>query len=320
MRRSLFGLLILITLAGTSACQGAAGPPAPTVAPTATPPISAYATRTPSPPPPAAQAPRRTATPPPPPTPTPFLHTIVKDDTLLGVALRYGVSLEALLAANPGIDPGFLTIGMTVTIPLSDTLPVIPSPTPLAIQVQAPACYSLGDGGAGCFLLVQNEQEAAVESLAVQLDLLDAGGQALASQALTAPLNLLPGGRSMPMWAAFDLPLSQVAQAEARLVSALPVESAAGRYLALQASASPQISPDGRSARLEGALSLAEGEPAAAQVWLLAFAADRDGRIVAMRRWESADLAPGQVLPFTIQLYSLGAPIAAVDWLAEARP
>ncbi len=35
-------------------------------------------------------------------TPTPFLHVLTKDDTLLGLALRYGVSVQEILDANPG--------------------------------------------------------------------------------------------------------------------------------------------------------------------------------------------------------------------------
>ncbi len=38
------------------------------------------------------------------PSPTPFAHVVKKDDTLLGIAIRYGISLEDLLAANPGIE------------------------------------------------------------------------------------------------------------------------------------------------------------------------------------------------------------------------
>src|SRR3990170_691942 len=42
-----------------------------------------------------------TSTPPPPPSPTPVTYKVAKGDTMLGIALRYGILLEDLLAANP---------------------------------------------------------------------------------------------------------------------------------------------------------------------------------------------------------------------------
>lgn len=58
-------------------------------------------------------------TPPPPPTPTcsGFLYTIKAGDTFYLLAQRFGVSLDAVLAANPGVDPNNLQIGQVVCIP-----------------------------------------------------------------------------------------------------------------------------------------------------------------------------------------------------------
>src|SRR4030065_422038 len=52
------------------------------------------------------------------PTPTPFLHTIGNDDTMLGIAYQYGISLEDLQAANPGVDQPFLSVGKQLVTPL----------------------------------------------------------------------------------------------------------------------------------------------------------------------------------------------------------
>ena len=49
------------------------------------------------------------------PTATPVIYTVVANDTLTGIAFRYSLSLEDLIAANPGLDPNFLTIGLTLT-------------------------------------------------------------------------------------------------------------------------------------------------------------------------------------------------------------
>lgn len=44
-------------------------------------------------------------------------HTVVRGDTLFGIARQYGVSLDALRAANPRIDPRRMQIGTVLVIP-----------------------------------------------------------------------------------------------------------------------------------------------------------------------------------------------------------
>lgn len=86
------------------------GSGASTVAPTGgsllpTPPIP---TRTPTP----TLGPSPTA------TPTPRLvHTIVSGDNIWDLSRRYGVTPEAILAANKGLDPQKLAIGQKINIP-----------------------------------------------------------------------------------------------------------------------------------------------------------------------------------------------------------
>jgi LysM repeat protein len=51
--------------------------------------------------------------------PTEGIYTIQSGDTLSAVAKRFGVSLNALLAANPTVDPKRLQIGQKIVIPQS---------------------------------------------------------------------------------------------------------------------------------------------------------------------------------------------------------
>jgi LysM repeat protein len=59
------------------------------------------------------------------PTATPFLHTITNDDTMLGIAYQYGITLEELQTANPGIDPHFLSVGKQLVIPIEGEIPAL---------------------------------------------------------------------------------------------------------------------------------------------------------------------------------------------------
>ena len=73
------------------------------------------------------------------PTPTPIIYEVVENDTLTGIALKHSISLEDLIAANPGIDPNFLTIGLTLTIPLKGIVSsTLPTSTPIPLSIQQP--------------------------------------------------------------------------------------------------------------------------------------------------------------------------------------
>ena len=45
------------------------------------------------------------------------MYTIVAGDTLYALARRYGTTVDAIIAANPGINPNNLRIGMQICIP-----------------------------------------------------------------------------------------------------------------------------------------------------------------------------------------------------------
>ena len=64
----------------------------------------------------------------PPPCPNGFYYTIRSGDTLYNIGQRYNVSVEALLRANPGIDPNNLQIGQVICIPKA--MPPVPPPCP----------------------------------------------------------------------------------------------------------------------------------------------------------------------------------------------
>ncbi|GFN24247.1 LysM peptidoglycan-binding domain-containing protein [Thermanaeromonas sp. C210] len=61
-----------------------------------------------------------------PPCPEGNLYTIRPGDTLFAIAQRFGISVDDLIEANPGIDPNNLQVGQIICIPLAVPPPVCP--------------------------------------------------------------------------------------------------------------------------------------------------------------------------------------------------
>lgn len=65
-------------------------------------------------------------------------YTIMAGDTFYAISRRYNISLDALLAANPNVDPDRLAIGQVICVPAGG-----PSPDP------SPRCPTLRSGSRG---------------------------------------------------------------------------------------------------------------------------------------------------------------------------
>ncbi len=285
------------------------------------------ASRTPLP------SPLPTGSPPPPPTatstvtPTPFLHVLTNDDTLFGLALKYGVSLEAIKTANPELNPNYLTVGKSVVIPIQATSATsaptaAPSPTPVPVRVAAPQCYPTADGGLWCFMLAANDQPVALENLSAWISLTGPDGQELGGQTAILPLNRLPPGAALPLAAFFPPPAEAEAVPSAELANSLVVPAGDTRYLTatLQID-NVDIHPDGLQADVQGNVLLPAGTRPASVVWVAVVGYDASGHVVGVRKWESTEpLQPAGRLPFAVTVYSLGPLIARVDAVVEARP
>ena len=70
-------------------------------------------------------------TPAPPPTPETAAteYVVVKGDTLSKIAKKFGVTLKAIEAANPGVEPTKLKVGQKLSIPAPAASPTAPAPT-----------------------------------------------------------------------------------------------------------------------------------------------------------------------------------------------
>ena len=255
------------------------------------------------------------------PTPTTFIYTIVLGDTLSAIAQRYGLKLEVLLAANPGIQPAALSVGSTLIIPSSNIIPPEPTPTPAPLQVQQAHCWSETDGGLWCFALVSNEYAQTLENLSAQFTLHDASGQELASQSVFALLDTLPPGKSMPLAVHFPPQIQIDVAVRIQVLTSIRLLPGDTRYLpVIPENTLVNVDAGGRTAQVTGRLVLT-GAGTANTLWVLATAYDAAGTVVGVRRWESPSPLTGDTpVLFDFFVYSVGPAIDRVEFLAEARP
>ncbi len=257
------------------------------------------------------------------PTATPFLYTVVDKDTLIGIAVKFNVSLEDLLAANPEVDPRALSIDTVLVIPTGEGEVVsLPTPTPVPVSFSEPACYLNAAGGLWCLVVASNNAPNALENLSANIYLYSEAGEVLDNQVATAPLNVLASGERLALAAYFSPPLPAWHFAQAQLLTALPVPDADDRYLPVTVNnLEVDILQDGVTAEISGDVNLPGGERSANTVWVAAVAYTESDQVVGFRRWEATDeLAPESSQDFAFEVYSLDAPIAQVEVYAEARP
>jgi LysM repeat protein len=239
------------------------------------------------------------------------------------IALRFGVSMDDLQAANPEISPNAMSVGQVLNIPSKPDNPSgEPTPTPAAFTVQQIECYPTAEKGMWCFVLVHNDFSDFMENVSAQVTLVDANNTTLASQTAYLPLNILPPQESLPLAVFFSPEVPLDAKPQVQALTAIRLLPDDERYLpATINNTLVQINADGRSARVTGQVLLPSPEKAAAQVWVAGTAYDDAGRVIGLRRWEStAGLSPGGNLPFEFMVYSVGGKIAHIEFAVEARP
>ena len=256
-------------------------------------------------------------------TPTPIYYTIVEGDTLSSIAYRHQVSLLDLVSANPDIDPNFLTIGISITIPMTGSVSTaLLEPTPIPLDVDSPICYPYQSGALFCLVQVTNRHSFDVENITVDISILSKDGQYKNTLEAKSLVNVLKSGQSTALSAYYPGPIPDEFLASASLTSVLPLPPEDERYLDVDLpSPIVEISEDGRSALISGNINSRPENPSIQRLWLVAIAYDKDHQPVGIRKWiAETQLPAGGEIPFQIVVYSLGTEIAEVGISYEATP
>ncbi len=262
-------------------------------------------------------APQPTATPAP--TATPLIHVLTLGETISSVALRYGLDMGTVLAANPGLNPRSLTVGTEIIVPVGDSVPQIGKVSePLELDLGSPECISTFEEGLWCFVEVENALEQASTMVLVSFSLTEPGNNQNRQMNVPLLLHKIEPGQTIPVVAYFAPPILEGANASAELISALPLAES-NRVFLPAAIVNDKVDLTGRTALVSGEVEISgeTGDPATMRVAAMAY--DASGRLVGARRMESeVTLESGDAVDFSIQLYSFGNPIANVIIYAEA--
>jgi LysM repeat protein len=237
------------------------------------------------------------------PSATPVTHTVARNETLISIAVDYGVSLEALQTANPGVSPRFLGVGTVLVIPAGDGTPIAPvgAPTPLPVVFGVPACHALSSGAMYCFVEARNANAVALEAISARITLAGADGLPLADALAHPALDAVPAGDAVTLAAYFGNAPGDVAAVGVAAVSAYPLTDFASRYLSLEVSG-PRAAQSGAEWAVTAQLRN-DGPTRAATIRVALTLFDEAGAIIGYRQ----QTLPGGLAPGEAQTVSIAA-------------
>ena len=163
-------------------------------------------------------------------------------------SVDYGVSLEALQAANPDVQAQFLSIGTVLVIPPPEGGLAIAAthlaPPPLApVTLGQPACYAQASGSLVCLVEARNPGDLPVENVSARLTLAGDDGLPFASAVGFTALDLIPPGGTLPLAVLFQAIPSHA-------IAAIGVELVTGNLAAPTELGQADPAPTGRAVLL----------------------------------------------------------------------
>ncbi|MDY7076282.1 MAG: FxLYD domain-containing protein [Chloroflexota bacterium] len=326
MMKAVLGFFLATVLVILVACGGGVVTPQPTVeiSPTSTSPPALTPTFLPTATVLIPPAPTATPTA----TPTPVIHIVQEGDVLGSIAYQYGVSVQAIQAANGIENPQFLQIGQELIIPTGEeegevaTGLLLPTPTPLPFGVQGIALYETPVGSLLCLGEVVNTTDSTLTNVKVHVMLFGAAGELLIEANAFAAADLIPPGERSPFSLLFTAPPSDWASSHVTIMSGEAVGALAASYVPISV-----IERDGRPSdsqfQVSGVVQNAAAEQAAGSVNVIVTTYDVQGLVTGFRQ-ETVELegtlAPAATAQFSVQLNFHGDVPADFDVIALGRP
>jgi len=326
LKKETIVVVVWVSLLGLTGCRGVITPEPETASPLPTP------TDTPL-------APSAAGTPPSQPTlvvatptltPTPIVHIVEAGETLGGIAATYGVSAEALQAANGIENPLLLQVGQELIIPTGEEVvsaePVLllPTPTPLPFGWGGIGFYETPVGSLWCLGEIVNTSSYTLASMQVQVTLFDAAGTPLITGDAFAAADILPPAARAPFGILFLSPPANFASHDLTILRGELASGFPQTYVPLDVE-EVEGAPSGPQFEVSGTVRNSDAERAATGASVVVTTYDGDGRVTGFRQQTidvGAELAPGAAVPFHLLLTTYGgAPVDfAVIAFGRAQP
>ncbi|MBL7063016.1 MAG: LysM peptidoglycan-binding domain-containing protein [Anaerolineae bacterium] len=241
-------------------------------------------------------------------TPTPVTHVIQEGETLLSIAYEYGVSLQALQAANDIENPLLLQIGQELVIPIGEETTettlglLLPTPTPLPFSAQAVAFYETPVGGLECLGEITNTTALTLTNVLVRVTLHDDTGAALMAGDALAAVDLIPPGSRSPFRILFTAPPTTWASPQVTIIRGEAAGALAAAYVPITVT-EVESQPSGSQFQVSGIVRNDSAEQAAGHVSVIVTTYDAQGLVTGFRQGTvetEGPLAPGATAPFTL--------------------
>ena len=290
-------LVIVLALA---ACGQVVNVETPTVAPTDV--VTPAIVLSTIPPRPTVTRAMPTAPPPntPTPSPTPAVHVVQPGETLIAIALQYGVTVGALQSTNGISDPSTLQVSQELIIPTGEEskgeslVLLLPSPTPVAFAIEGLTCYEEPLGSLWCVGEVVNSTESSIENVQLQVTLHDSAGQELLSGEVFAALDLILSGQRAPFGVRFTS-LPDDYRFRATPIRAEASSEPASRFATLEVT-QVEAGPAGSLFEVSGSIAN-PGQRPVTSVTVVVTTYDAEGKLTGFRQSRLPDtvLAGGSV-------------------------
>jgi hypothetical protein len=218
------------------------------------------------------------------------------------IALRFGVDLAALQAANDGLDANHLSLGQPIIIPAQPgaaptTVPALPPMLPLT----PPTCYETPAGSLLCLGSVDNTLDYPLEQAVVRVEVSGSDGKPLDSTVIEIEQAMIPPGQFAPYRALFDVDSRNVATVSAELVRANIAHDTGKRFTPVRVESDEGTTVNGRY--VVTAVLYNPGPDNAQSIRVVVTLRDDTNQIVGYRVAQAgSDLAPGQRLPIRVEI------------------
>ena len=250
------------------------------------------------------------ATPEPTFTPTPVIYAIKEGDTLIPIARQFGVTVQEIVEANGIADPRRLRIGQEIIIPVrvDESGPtVVPTPTPVALQIQGLAFHRTPVESLWCLGEVLNISGQPAEEVQVQVSLHDEQGQLLEWGTAFTEVDIVPDGGRAPFAIQFAGAPASFAQYQTRVLGGVPSTHLGPRYPDLDVIEEHGEWLDENNYRVRGQVANI-GQFDAEQVSVIITLYDSEAHVVGARTVDipAEVFLAGAVAPFEVELTPMG--------------